>query len=86
MVEHGLDRSAFALLIELNNCSVKGQECANNVIAGLLKKRQDAFNPLAKPVGNSSAYLTATCKKMIRLLEQSENPGAGSRSNGTPRR
>ena len=85
MVELGIDRSAFALLVELNNCSYKGHECANNVIAGLLKKGQDAVNPLAGKIHNISALLTATCRRMILLLQE-ENPGAGSRPNGTPSR
>ena len=85
MVEHGIDRSAFALLLELNNCSVKGQECANNVIAGLLKKRQDAVNPLARKIDNINALLTSTCKRMLLCLKE-EKLGAGSRPNGTPRR
>ena len=82
----GCDPPSIAQSIRLNQCTNKGPYVANNVLAGLLKKEQDAFNPLAKPVGNSSAYLTATCNKMILLLEQRENPGAGSRPNGTPRR
>ena len=82
----GCDPTAIARFLVLNQCTNKGPYVANNVLAGLLKKEQDAFNPLAKPVRNSSAYLTATWNKMIRLLEQKENPGAGSRPNGTPRR
>lgn len=82
----GCDPTAIPQFFVLNQCRNNGPYAANNVLAGLLKKEQDAFNPLAKPVGNSSAYLMATCNKMIRLLEQRENPGAGSRANGTPRR
>ena len=33
MVDHGIDRSAFALLVELNNCSYKGHEFANSWVA-----------------------------------------------------
>ena len=85
MVDHGIDRSAFALLLELNNCSVKGQERANNVIAGLLKKRQDAVNPLARKIDNTNALLTSTCKRKLLCLKE-EKLGVGSRPNGTPRR
>ena len=86
LLQLGCDRTAIERFFVLNQCTNKGPYVANNVLAGLLKKEQDAFNPLAKPVRNPSAYLTATCNKMILLLEQSENPGAGSRPNGTPRR
>ena len=86
LLQHGCDRAAIERFFVLSQCTNKGPYVANNVLAGLLKKEQDAFNPLAKPVGDSSAYLTATCNKMILLLEQRENPGAGSRPNGTPRR
>ena len=81
----GLDDGAFALLLELNNCSVKGQECANNVIAGLLKKRQDAVNPLARKIDNVNAWLTSTCKKMLLCLKE-EKLDAGSRPNRTSSR
>ena len=76
MVDHGIDRSAFALLLELKNCSVKGQECPNNVTAWLLKKRQDAVNPLARKIDNINALLTSTCKKMLLCFKE-EKLGVG---------
>ena len=83
----GCDPPAIAQFILLNQCTNKGPYVANNVLAGMLKKKKShASNPLATPLGNPSAYLMATCNKMILLLEQRENPGAGSRPNGTPRR
>ena len=73
MVEHGIDRSAFALLLELNNCSVKGQECVNYVLAGFLKKLQDSHKPRSIKVRNPSALLETTCRNMIDYLEE-KNP------------
>ena len=81
LLQLGCDRTAIERSFILNQCTNKGPYVASNVLDGLLKEEQDAFNPLANPVRNPSAYLTATCNKMILLLEQSENPGAGSRPN-----
>ena len=82
----GCDPPSIAQFTRLNQCTNNGPYVANNILAGMLKKKCDAFNPLAKPLGNPSSYLMTTCNKMILLLEQRDNPGAGSRPNGTPRR
>ena len=43
----GCDPPAMAKFNLLNQCTNKGPYAANNVLAAMLKKEQDAFNPLA---------------------------------------
>ena len=57
----GCDAPAKARFNLLNQCTNKGPYAANYVLTAMLKKKQDAFNPFAKPLGNPNAYLMATC-------------------------
>ena len=67
--EWGIDKRAFALLTELNNCSDRGPELANFVMSLLVKKIQDSHNPRSIKVRNPSALVETTCKNMIDYLE-----------------
>ena len=72
----GIDKRAFALLTELNNCSDRGPERANYVMSLLVKKIQDSHNPRSIKVRNPSALVETTCKNMIDCLE-GKNPVLG---------
>ena len=68
--EIGCDPASISLFFTLNGCTNDGPKCANNILAGLLKKRQDAHNPRSNKVGNPSAWLQTTCRNKTRFLKE----------------
>ena len=67
--EVGCDQQLIRLFFDLNRFTEDGPKCANNILAGFLKKRQDGHNPRSNKVGNPSAWLQTTCRNMMRFLE-----------------
>ena len=68
--EIGCDPASISLFFTLNGCTNDGPKCANNILAGLLKKLSDAHNPRSNKVGNYSALLQNTCGNIMRVLEE----------------
>ena len=68
--EIGCDPASIRLFLTLNGCTEDGPKCANNILAGLLKKLSDAHNPRSNKVSNCSALLQNTCGNMMRVLEE----------------
>ena len=64
------DPASRSLFFTLNGCTNDGPKCANNILAGLLKKLSDAQNPRSNKVGNYSALLQNTCGNKVRFLEE----------------
>ena len=67
--EIGCDPASISLFFTLNGCTEDGPKWSNNILVGLLKKRQDAHNPTSNKVGNYSALLQNTCGNMLRTLK-----------------
>ena len=66
----GCDHKSIKQFLALNQCTEDGPKCANNVLAGFLKKLQDSHNPTSIKVRNPSALLETTCRNMIDYLEE----------------
>ena len=66
----GCDHKSIKQFFALNQCTEDGPKCANNVLAGFLKKLQDSHNPRSIKVRNPSALLETTCRNMIDYLEE----------------
>ena len=66
----GCDHTSIKQFFALNQCTEDGPKCANNVLAGFLKKCQDSHNPRSIKALNPRALLETTCRNMMRFLEE----------------